>query len=161
MNCVILETPYMYRHDDPCERLLGQLRNITYGRLAMNDCVVNHGESPYGSHLLLTQPFVLNDDEPRERELGINAGFQWHDRADYSVFYVDLGISSGMERGISNVEQKGVAAIRRNLPGWENACNETPRETLTRLGLYTDVELDAILTFSVEANPAAALAGFK
>jgi hypothetical protein len=54
------------------------------------------GEAPYASHGLYTQPGVLRDEVPEERELGIQAGFAWRERADLTVFYIDYGFSSGM-----------------------------------------------------------------
>jgi hypothetical protein len=38
----------------------------------------------------------LDDNIPRERSLGINAGLAWADVADKHVFYIDYGMSVGM-----------------------------------------------------------------
>lgn len=57
------------------------------------------GESPYASHLLYTQPNVLDDSIPEERNLGIEAGFAWkHQAGVLTVFYTDCGWSQGMMR---------------------------------------------------------------
>ena len=69
-------------------------RNIEYARLCIKDSLLR-GESPIASHLLYTQ--VLDDTTPEERELGIEAGLAWMCVADLHVFYVDYGMSSGME----------------------------------------------------------------
>jgi hypothetical protein len=42
----------------------------------------------------------LNDLIPEERELGIKAGFAWGEAAELSAFYIDRGISRGMQRGV-------------------------------------------------------------
>jgi len=70
--------------------------NIEYARACLHDCLVRHNEAPYASHLLYTQPGVLNDDIPNERELGIRAGLELTKHADTRVFYLDRGFSGGM-----------------------------------------------------------------
>lgn len=82
---VILESPYA-----------GDIeRNLRYARAALKDSLMRH-ETPIASHLLYTQPGVLNDDNPAERRLGIEAGLEWRHVADLAVFYTDLGWSAGM-----------------------------------------------------------------
>lgn len=85
VRLVILESPYA-----------GDVaRNVAYARAAMADCL-RRGEAPIASHLLYTQPGVLDDNIPAERALGIAAGLAWGRVADAAVFYVDLGWSQGM-----------------------------------------------------------------
>lgn len=69
---------------------------------------LHRGEAPFASHLLYTQPGVLDDTIPAERELGINAGFAWHPVVDAVIVYDDLGISGGMRQGISTAESLGL-----------------------------------------------------
>ena len=59
------------------------------------------GEAPFISHLLYTQPTILRDDVPAERQWGIDAGHAWYRVADAAVVYTDHGISPGMEGGIA------------------------------------------------------------
>ena len=88
---VILETPYA-----------GDVgANLAYLRACMRDCL-RRGEAPFASHGLYTQPGVLRDDDPAERDLGIRAGFAWRPHAARTVVYTDRGISSGMQRGIDH-----------------------------------------------------------
>lgn len=82
---VILESPYSGEIDT----------NTLYARRCLSDCV-HRGEAPIASHLLFTQPGVLRDHDPAERQLGIDCGLAWIRRADYSVFYTDRGWSPGM-----------------------------------------------------------------
>jgi hypothetical protein len=106
MKRVVIESPYS-----------GEIEmNKTYGRFAMHDCLVNHNESPYASHLLYTQDNVLRDHIQDERNLGIQAGFYWRDVAEKSVFYVDLGMTSGMQLGIEDCEKKSKNYEIRRLP---------------------------------------------
>jgi hypothetical protein len=91
--------------------------NLRYLRACMHHCITN-GEAPYASHALYTQPGVLDDDKPIERELGIVAGFCWRDVADLTVVYTDLGITKGMQYGIDDASRKGRPVEMRTLPGW-------------------------------------------
>jgi len=106
MKRVVVESPFA-----------GEIElNVAYGRFAMHDCLVNHNESPYASHLLYTQKHVLRDEIPEDRKLGIEAGFFWRDVAEKTVFYIDLGMTSGMELGIKDCEEKGKSYEVRTLP---------------------------------------------
>jgi len=97
MKRVVVESPYK-----------GNIKlNEIYGEFCLHDCLVNYNESPYASHLLYTRRYVLRDHIPEERKLGINAGFVWRESADYTVFYIDLGITDGMQLGIDDCDEKG------------------------------------------------------
>lgn len=91
MILVILESPYAGNID----------LNVAYARLAVRDCL-NRGEAPFVSHLLYTQPTILRDAVPEERQWGIDAGLEWGRVADKTVVYTDLGISKGMQYGIDH-----------------------------------------------------------
>jgi hypothetical protein len=68
---VILESPYA-----------GDIeRNVAYARAAMRDSLLR-GEAPIASHLLYTQPGVLDDQVSDERRLGIEAGLVWRVAAE-------------------------------------------------------------------------------
>lgn len=105
---VILESPFA--GDDEARE-----RHVAYARAAMRDCLTR-GEAPLASHLLYTQ--VLDDDAPGERELGIAARLAWVPLAFATVVYTDLGISSGMSRGINHAMHCGRVVEYRSLPGW-------------------------------------------
>ena len=96
MRRVIIESPFAGDRD----------RNLRYLRAAMRDCLL-HGEAPFASHALYTQPGVLDDDKPAERDHGIAAGFAWRHVAQATVVYVDLGTSRGMELGIEAANAMG------------------------------------------------------
>jgi len=95
---VILESPYAADTDE--ERDL----NVAYARLCMRDCLLR-GQYPFASHLLYTQPNVLDDRIPEERQLGIDAGLDWGAFADASVVYTDFGLTEGMKKGISSAAE--------------------------------------------------------
>ena len=69
--------------------------NVAYAKRAMMHSL-SLGEAPIASHLLWTQPGLLDDAEPAERKAGLEAGLAWHRVAEAVVFYVDLGMSPGM-----------------------------------------------------------------
>jgi hypothetical protein len=72
-------------------------RNKKYAQRAMLDSLLQ-GEAPYVSHLLYTQ--CLEDTISEERELGMNAGWAFIERSDFTAVYDDYGISKGMQGGI-------------------------------------------------------------
>ena len=107
MRRVIVESPYA-----------GDVAtNIAYARAAVRDCLMR-GEAPIASHLLFTQPGILDDDVADERRLGIEAGLSWLDVAESSVVYEDLGISAGMKHGIAAAEAAAVPVEYRIPPDW-------------------------------------------
>jgi hypothetical protein len=96
MRLVYLESP-----------LAGDVeRNIAYARACMRDSLAR-GEAPLASHLLYAQPDILDDLEPAQRALGMDAGFAWAMRADATVVYIDHGISRGMQAGIDRALEAG------------------------------------------------------
>jgi hypothetical protein len=72
-------------------------------------------EAPIASHLLYTQPGVLDDGDPAERQRGIDAGLAWKEVAEATVVYVDYGITRGMQYGIDVARGAGVPVEFRYL----------------------------------------------
>lgn len=108
MKLVIIESPFAGKTKKET------LRNIKYAR----ECVkhsLNMGEAPIASHLLYTQPGILNDNIVEERNLGINAGLAWREVASKSVVYTDFGISKGMEYGIKKAKESGIEIEYRSI----------------------------------------------
>lgn len=104
MRHVILESPYA-----------GDVAaNVDYARACVRDSLLR-GEAPLASHLLYTQPGILNDDDRDERAHGINAGHAWLHLADAVVVYTDHGISAGMEAGIRLAELHGKPVEMRSI----------------------------------------------
>jgi hypothetical protein len=104
MKRVVLESPYA-----------GDVEgNIAYARRCVADCL-KRGEAPIASHLLFTQPGILDDTKPEERKLGIEAGFAWNKLAEKVVVYEDRGISKGMEQGIALAKERGIEVEYRRL----------------------------------------------
>ena len=104
MPLVIIESPYA-----------GDIgANVAYARAAMRDSL-NRGEAPIASHLLYTQPGILRDEIPDERQWGIDAGLAWRDVADLAAFYIDRGWSSGMVAARETYDREGKAYELRSL----------------------------------------------
>lgn len=101
MKLTIIESPYAPSDNYTTEQ------HVEYAQMCMRDSLMR-GEAPYASHLLYTQPNVLDDTIPEQRKLGIDAGFAWRKCAELTVFYVDLGISKGMELGLEDCKKKGL-----------------------------------------------------
>jgi hypothetical protein len=104
MRLVILESPYAGDID----------RNVEYARKCVRECLLR-GEAPIASHLLYTQPGILRDEIPAERQHGMDAGLAWRRVADATVVYTDLGISRGMQYGIEAASAAGVKVEYRKL----------------------------------------------
>lgn len=104
MRLVILESPYAGDTE----------ANVAYARACVRDSLMR-GEAPIASHLLYTQPGILNDADPRDRELGIAAGLAWKLVAHASVVYMDRGLSVGMQSGIDSAIAAGLKVDYRLL----------------------------------------------
>jgi hypothetical protein len=91
MRLVILESPFAG----------DEQANIDYARLCVRDSLMR-GEAPIASHLLYTQPTILDDSNPAERRRGIMAGWAWSKHAAATVVYTDRGLSNGMLCGIED-----------------------------------------------------------
>lgn len=89
--------------------------NTEYARACVKDCL-SRGEAPIASHLLYTQPGVLDDKNPDERMLGMQAGFAWNKKAEATIVYTDLGITRGMTKGIERAVVDNRKIEFRKLP---------------------------------------------
>ena len=109
MKRVIMESPYAGDEN--------QIKiNEIYGEFCMHDCLINHDETPYASHLLYTRNNVLRDEIPEDRKLGIEAGFYWREVADQTNFYIDLGMTKGMILGKEDAWNNKKEFETRKLP---------------------------------------------
>ncbi len=92
-------------------------RNTRYAAACMADSIAR-GEAPFAMHLLYTYPGILNDDDPRERAIGIECGLNWYSTADLTVVYTDLGITPGMKLGIEQAQKDMRPVDMRKLAAW-------------------------------------------
>lgn len=106
MKLVALESPFKGESQE------AEAQNIEYARACMLDSL-QRGEAPIVSHLLYTQ--ALDDQDPGERKLGIEAGLAWGKHAEATVVYCDRGISEGMTLGILRAKKEGRAVKFRSL----------------------------------------------
>lgn len=103
---VIVESPYA-----------GDVKtNESYLNDCLKDCL-ERGEAPFASHGLYTRKNVLDDTKPEERRKGIDAGFAWRNAADFTVIYVDHGVTNGMIEGARDCLKKDHTFLCRSLYG--------------------------------------------
>ena len=107
MKRVILESPY-------AGNIWQRFLNRRYARRCIRHSL-SLGEAPIASHLLYTQPGILNDNDADERQWGIDAGLAWKAVADASVVYTDRGISRGMHYGIKAAKEAGIPVVMRSM----------------------------------------------
>ena len=105
---VLLESPYKGTGASADENYKNSEANDFYLGRCIRDMAFRE-ESPYASHAVL--PLGLDDEDEFERALGIRLGFSFRDldATDYSVFYGDGGLSTGMGYGIAD-------CLERNRP---------------------------------------------
>lgn len=109
MRRVILESPYA-----------GDIENnIAYAKAALLDSL-KRGEAPIASHLLWTQPGILDDGDRYQRRAGISAGLAWLTVADAMVVYTDNGVSVGVAQAIIAARQINLPVEFRSLNGTDN-----------------------------------------
>lgn len=121
---VDIETPYSGKSEAEIRR------NLLYARACVRDSLLR-GEIPFASHLFYTQPGILDDDIPRERDMGISAGKELIESLPdiVTIVYQDLGISRGMQYGIDRAKQNGRNIEYRLLEGgWEAKELEVARK---------------------------------
>lgn len=100
MRLVIVESPFA-----------GDLpKNIAYARAAVRDSLAR-GEAPIASHLLYTQPGILDDDIPAERQWGIDAGLAWRRRRGLGRLHRFRRVARD---GIRDRRREGGGPSRRN-----------------------------------------------
>lgn len=100
MKLVVLESPFAGSETHSVKQ------HVDYARRAMRDSILR-GEAPIASHLLYTQPGILDDTVPDERATGIEAGLLWAAHAEEAVFYVDCGWSRGMRAALERHKAEG------------------------------------------------------
>ena len=122
---VVIESPYAGATEEDT------ILNVEYARRCMQAALLA-GEAPYASHLLYTQPGVLDDKIPEQRTNGIQAGFAWREKADIVRFHIARGWSRGMIAALdlSMIEQKH--DIEVGLDGFTSNCPENVRFTIVK-----------------------------
>ena len=122
---VCIESPYKGKNEEET------LRNMRYARACVRDCVLNKDIS-VASHLYYTQPGILDDNIQGERKKGMEAGWKMFELLGdvnnlpqipfegVSRAYIDLGISSGMEKGLEIARKYGLKIEQKSLgENWE------------------------------------------
>lgn len=113
MRLVILESPFAA----PTKQ--GIRENMDYARRCLKDSL-SRGEAPIASHMLYTQPGILDDTIPEERQQGIDAGLAWLAVAQGTVVYADRGITANMRHGMAAARAAGVGIETRYIEKMAN-----------------------------------------
>lgn len=138
---VIIESPYRGHGESEGEIAARTRQHVDYARLCVRDSVLR-GEAPIASHLLYTQPTILNDNVPEERTLGIECGLEWLRVAGFSAFYTDYGWSGGMLNALHNYNLKHNHPFKlRSLKG----------RGAVQLPATLDEDIEALLRHYIEA----------
>lgn len=96
MRKVLVETPFAAGTAEECAA------NVAYLRACLRECTLKYDEAPFASHDFYTH--FLDDQNPEERKLGMDAGLLWGMHAEKTVVYVDRGITAGMRYGIARAK---------------------------------------------------------
>ena len=99
MRVVYICSPYRAADEETLQR------NIDYAR-ALTRGVLMRGESPVAVHLYMTR--CLDEDNPKERYVGLVAGREIIPRCDAVVVGTKHGISAGMSAEIEFAEKCGI-----------------------------------------------------
>lgn len=127
MKPVVIETPYAAKDDE-------QLRlNLLYLRACLRHSLLL-GEAPFASHAIYTQPGVLCDELSEERLHGIEAGFAVRSLFSATVFYIDLGMSTGMRLGMEVALRLPSHKIltRKLADNWQDTAKSNTKKFLKR-----------------------------
>lgn len=89
--------------------------NVAYARAALKDSF-DRGEAPFVPHILYNQ--ALDDAKEDERARAIAAGLRWLEEADAIAFYIDYGMSPGMDAERKHAEVLGLPIFYRRVGGW-------------------------------------------
>jgi len=84
--------------------------HVDYANRCMLDCLYAHGEAPFATHVLYTK--MLDDQDPQQRALGLQAGDEWAKLATRLVVYTDYGFSDGMNETIN---KSGKPCVHRSI----------------------------------------------
>lgn len=126
---VIIESPYAARDGV----------SVAEHKLYLQRCLRDswtRGELPFASHGFF--PLFLSEDDDRERQAGIEAGYRFWHHAEALVLYTDYGISKGMIAAVARVHDLSksgatykllsvwVRFIGKNAPNIEKGKNDEP-----------------------------------
>lgn len=129
MKRVIVESPYA-----------GDIvRNVEYAKECCLDCV-KRGEVPFASHLFFTQ--FLDDTNSDHRTIGMHMGYDFWDKAEEIIFYVDLGLSPGMERALAKAFMENKPVKKRSIKSVVAAPAEIQKFAPKRGSPFSQLEAD-------------------
>lgn len=112
MKRAIVESPFKGTSKED------RMQNIAYARACCKHAV-DLGYVPFASHLFFPQ--FLNEDVPEDRKTGIEMGYDFWDKADVILFFMDRGVSTGMEQALVRAFKENKPFEKVFLPGFRGA----------------------------------------
>jgi len=103
---VIIESPYA------TQAASTQAEHLVYLRRCLRDSY-DAGEHPFASHALY--PFFLSDSDRQERHDGISFGYSFWPYASAIVFYLDYGMSPGMDAAHKRATHQDLVIFQRTI----------------------------------------------
>lgn len=100
-----------------CSPYRGEVeRNVAYAK-GLTRKVLDYGYTPVTPHLYLAQ--VLDDNDPKERGLGLIAGMELLKKCNYILVGSKYGISEGMHQEVMLARAAGVKEFALTKKGLE------------------------------------------
>lgn len=109
-----------------------------------------YGHCPITPHLYITA--CVNDDEPDERKIGLEAALELLEKCDAVIVGQRYGISEGMATEIEKAKQLNIPVFYRdrNIADFKNltiVCDKSSGYAKTRI-IQDNVELQRVTSFS-------------
>jgi len=103
---VIIESPYA------AQAASSQDAHLVYLRRCLRDSYES-GEHPFASHGFY--PFFMHDNIPSERRDGIAFGYSFWPYASAIIFYLDYGMSPGMDAAHKRATHQDLVIFQRTI----------------------------------------------
>lgn len=137
ISLAVIESPY----SAPTLGLFA--RNVRYARAAVRDAI-QLGYAPLASHLLYTQPSVLDEADADQRARGILLGHfpytllvspylrsrDTMETRTTGLVYAELGVTAGMKAGIQTAKLCGCPVLHRTLERADLLATPTDEEAV-------------------------------
>lgn len=110
--------------------------NLAYLKDCLLDCF-GRGEFPFAPHAIYPQ--VLDDADPEERRLGMQAGTEWDRKADVIAAYIDRGFSRGMRAEIDALGRNvALRSLERDISEFNRVSADVIAKSLRRMSHHAN-----------------------
>lgn len=105
----IIESPFAGKQSGAEWRV----ENVKYLNRCLFDSMIIRGELPFASHGFF--PAFLDEDDPKDRQMGIEAGYDFWRFASKIAFYLDMGMTPGMARAFDRARAENLPIDERRI----------------------------------------------